>query len=66
MSAEGARDVISHVAPTFWIRLPKFDSRLATHRARKMRDRKGEKADGAGASWISPVAGCLAWKPDIQ
>jgi hypothetical protein len=28
--------------------------------ARKMRDRKGEKADVAGAGWISPVVGCPA------
>jgi hypothetical protein len=48
MSAEGASEVISHVAPTFWIRLPKFDTRLAIQMARKMRERNGEKAEVVG------------------
>ena len=48
MSAVGASYVISHVAPTIWIRLPKFDTRLAIHIARKMRDRKGDSAEDAG------------------
>jgi hypothetical protein len=66
MSAEGASDVISHVAPTFWIRLPKFDTRLAIHMARKMRDRNGEKADVAGAAFPQPVPACAGLKSDIQ
>ena len=36
MSAELAMEVISHAAPTDWIRLPKFDARLAIHTLRKM------------------------------
>jgi hypothetical protein len=50
MSADGASEVISHVAPTLWTRLPKFDTRLAIHMARKMRDRNGEKVEVAGAA----------------
>jgi hypothetical protein len=50
MSAEGASEVISHVAPTFWTKLPKFDTRLAIHMARKMRDRNGEKVEVVGAA----------------
>src|SRR5690606_7869910 len=41
MSGDGAIDVISHDAPTAWIRLPKFDTRLAIQIARKIRDRNG-------------------------
>ena len=41
MSAEGASDVISHDAPTPWIRLPKFDTRFATQIAKNVRCRKG-------------------------
>ena len=66
MSAEGASDVINHVAPTVWIRLPKFDRRLAIHRARKMRERNGERAEVAGARCGSSVLGCANLGSDIQ
>jgi hypothetical protein len=66
MSADGASEVISHVAPTFWIRLPKFDRRLAIHMARKMRDWKGEKAEGAGAACDTALSGCAAFPDTIQ
>src|SRR3954468_22587375 len=45
MSAEGAIEVISHEAPTPWIRLPKFETRLAVQMARKMRCRKGARVE---------------------
>jgi hypothetical protein len=38
MSAEGAIDVISHDAPTPWMRLPKFEIRLAVQMAAKTRE----------------------------
>src|SRR5437016_5343142 len=37
MSGDGASDVISHEAPTTWMRLPKFEMRLAVQIARKVR-----------------------------
>ena len=59
MSAEGASEVISHAAPTPWMRVPKLDRRLAIHIARKMRDRKGAKAGGAADAACDPsVPGC--------
>ena len=66
MSAEGASEVISQVAPTVWIRLPKLDTRLAIHRARKMRERNGERAEVAGAACGSLVLGCANLESDIQ
>ncbi len=62
MSAEGASDVISQVAPTFCTRLPKFDRRLAIHMARKMRERNGENADGAEPGCVLSAAG----RPDAR
>jgi hypothetical protein len=38
MSAEGAIDVIIHEAPTAWIRVPKFEIRLALQIIAKMRE----------------------------
>ena len=35
MSGDGAIESIIHEAPTDWIRLPKFDSRLAIQMSRK-------------------------------
>jgi hypothetical protein len=35
-------DVISHAAPTDWIRLPKFDTRLPIHTLRKIGVWKGD------------------------
>src|ERR671912_1742885 len=58
MSAEGASEVISHVAPTPWTRLPKFDRRLAIHIARKMRDRNGARADGAAEAAYADCEDC--------
>jgi hypothetical protein len=54
------------VAPTFWIRLPKFDTRLAIQMARKMRDRNGEKAEVAGAACPQPVPASAGLESDIQ
>src|SRR5689334_1158073 len=45
MSAEGAIEVISHEAPTPWIRLPKFEKRLAVQMARKIRCRNGARVE---------------------
>src|SRR4051794_3288026 len=45
MSAEGAIEVISHEAPTPWIRLPKFETRLAVQMARNMRCRNGARVE---------------------
>ncbi len=42
MSAELAMEVISQAAPTDWIRLPKFDARLAIHTFRKIGVWNGE------------------------
>jgi hypothetical protein len=38
MSAEGAIDVIIQEAPTAWMRLPKFEIRLAVQISAKMRE----------------------------
>jgi hypothetical protein len=38
MSGEPASEVMSHEAPTAWIRLPKFDTRVAVHTAKNTRD----------------------------
>ncbi len=38
MSGEGAIDVISHEAPTVWMRLPKFETRLAVQISENMRE----------------------------
>src|SRR5262245_19824931 len=45
MSAVGDSEVISHEAPTDWIRPPKLENRLATQSARKMRYLNGVRAD---------------------
>src|SRR3954469_3918060 len=45
MSAEGAIEVMSQDAPTPWIRLPKFETRLAVQMARKMRCRNGARVE---------------------
>src|SRR4051794_17823606 len=45
MSAEGAIEVISHEAPTPWMRLPKLETRLAVQMARKMRCRNGPSVE---------------------
>ena len=42
-SADAPMEVISHAAPTDWISPPKLEARLASHTARKMRCRKGDK-----------------------
>ena len=47
MSAELAMDVINQAAPTDWIRLPKFDTRLAIQTLRKIGDWNGEDDSGA-------------------
>src|SRR5436309_16131344 len=44
-SSEGAIEVISHEAPTPWIRLPKFETRLAVQMARKIRCRNGARVE---------------------
>ena len=41
MSAEGAIEVIIHEAPTAWMRLPKFETRLALQIDAKMREWNG-------------------------
>jgi hypothetical protein len=41
MSAEGAIDVIIQEAPTAWMRLPKFETRLALQIIAKMREWNG-------------------------
>jgi hypothetical protein len=41
MSGEGAIDVISHEAPTDWMRLPKLETRLAVQIIAKMREWNG-------------------------
>ena len=38
-------EVISHAAPTFCIQMPKFDTRAASHRARKRDERRGAQVD---------------------
>ena len=38
MTVPGAIDVISHEAPTVWMRLPKFETRLAVQISEKMRE----------------------------
>ena len=43
MSADGAMDVIIHEAPTAWIRLPKFEIRLAVQIIAKMREWNGAR-----------------------
>src|SRR5579859_4103178 len=43
MSAVGAMEVISHEAPTAWIRPPKFEIRLALQIIAKMREWKGAR-----------------------
>jgi hypothetical protein len=54
-SAEAPIEVISQAAPTDWISPPKLEARLATQTARKIRCRKGARADG----WLSnPSASC--------
>jgi hypothetical protein len=51
MSGDGAICSIIQDAPTDWMRLPKFESRLAVQTPRKTGKRKGESAEGArGAS----------------
>jgi len=45
MSAEGAMEVMSHDAPTAWMRLPKFDIRLADQIEAKMREWKGASVE---------------------
>src|SRR4051794_36482998 len=61
MSAEGAIEVINHEAPTPWIRLPKFETRLAVQVARKMRCRKGARVEERQAprpSFAPAFKGC--------
>jgi hypothetical protein len=41
MSTESEIEVISHAAPTPWMRLPKLEPRLASHRARNIGSRRG-------------------------
>src|SRR3981081_2181289 len=43
MSAEGAIDVIIQEAPTAWMRLPKFEIRLALQIIAKMREWNGAR-----------------------
>jgi hypothetical protein len=54
-SADAPIEVISQAAPTDWINPPKLEARLAIQTARKMRCRKGAKAD-VGLS--NPSASC--------
>src|SRR5262245_64979125 len=46
MSAEPAIEVISHAAPTDWMRPPRLEARLAVHTARKVEWPKGANGDG--------------------
>jgi hypothetical protein len=63
MSAEGAIEVISQEAPTPWMRLPKFETRLAVQMARKMRCRNGASVearhDARLSSASAPQGFCL-------
>lgn len=43
MSGDGAIDVIIHDAPTAWMRLPKFDTRLAVQIIAKTRELNGDR-----------------------
>jgi hypothetical protein len=43
MSGDGAMDVIIHEAPTAWMRLPKFEIRLALQIIAKMREWNGAR-----------------------
>jgi hypothetical protein len=55
-------DVISQAAPTDWISPPKLEARLASHTARKMRCRKGDKED---ARLSDPSASFVGMKNSI-
>jgi hypothetical protein len=55
-SADAPIEVISQAAPTDWISPPKLEAKLASQTARKMRCRKGTKAD-VGLS--NPSAPCV-------
>src|SRR5262245_58724468 len=46
MSADPAIEVISHAAPTDWMRPPRLEARLAAHTARKVEWLKGANGDG--------------------
>ena len=52
MSGDGAIWSIIQDAPTDWMSLPKFESRLAVQTPRKTGKRKGESAEGAPASFM--------------
>jgi hypothetical protein len=56
MSAEGAIEVISQEAPTPWIRLPKFEMRLAVQMARKMRCRNGASVEARHDARLSSAS----------
>jgi hypothetical protein len=53
MSAEGAIEVIIHDAPTAWMRLPKFETRLAVQIIAKTREWKGAKVGESRQDWGS-------------
>jgi hypothetical protein len=60
MSADDASVVISHDAPTLWTSAPKYETRLATHIARKIGERKGARALGPVDERVSPETVLLA------
>jgi len=45
MSGDGAIESIIQEAPTDWIRLPKFETRLADQILRNVRERKGASVE---------------------
>jgi hypothetical protein len=53
MSADGAMDVIIQEAPTAWMRLPKFETRLALQIIAKMREWNGARVGESRQDWGS-------------
>ncbi len=51
MSADGAIEVISQEAPTAWMRLPKFETRLADQILRNVRERNGASVEACQDSF---------------